>query len=404
MTQTTSGPSTVATSDPKIAIEANHVSKRFMLGSRSTSVRDMLTGFSDHNRTEFWAVRDVSIKVEKGSMLGVIGRNGSGKSTFLRTLCGIYRPTEGEVRVRGRVTALLELGAGFHQELTGRENAYMNGAVVGLSREYMDDAMGAIVEMADIGTFIDAPVETYSSGMRARLGFAVSVQLQPEVLLADEITAVGDITFREHGTRRMQALRESGVTIVQVSHSLSMLQDTCDQVLWLHEGRMMSLGDPGEVIAEYMAHAASDTADQARTAAAAEALRPELITRIDVSPADGRAEPTVGHGLRLMVGLDLPDALTNPSLRLRFIRGNGAPTPYGVTFGDLGESIQGTAAISGEVMELPLLNGRYRMVIELLSEGEVISARRVPLEVKSPLLDGDPSTGFIELDANWLLS
>ncbi|NNC81838.1 MAG: ABC transporter ATP-binding protein, partial [Acidimicrobiales bacterium] len=390
--------------DHRYAIEASHVSKRFMLGSRSTSIKDRLTGFSDRSRTEFWAVRDVSVAVEKGSMLGVIGRNGSGKSTFLRTLGGIYRPTEGEVRIRGRVTALLELGAGFHPELTGRENAYMNGAVVGLSRDYMDDVMGAIVEMADIGTFIDAPVETYSSGMKARLGFAVSVQLQPEVLLADEITAVGDITFREHGTRRMQALRESGVTIVQVSHSLSMLQDTCDQVLWLHQGEMMGLGDPAEVIADYMAHAASDTLTQARSAAAAEAVRPELISRIDVSPADGRAEPTVGHGLRLMIGLDVPEELVRPSLRLRFIRGNGAPTPYGITFAEMGDTFVGTAAISGEVPELPLLNGRYRLVIELLSDGEIVSVRKVPLDVKSPLLDGDPNTGFIELESSWLLS
>jgi len=403
MTQTTN-PLVAAELDHRLAIEAKHVSKRFMLGARTTSIKDRLTGFSDRSRTEFWAVRDVSVNVEKGSMLGVIGRNGSGKSTFLRTLCGIYRPTEGEVRVRGRVTALLELGAGFHMELTGRENAYMNGAVVGLSREYMDDVMGNIVEMADIGAFIDSPVETYSSGMKARLGFAVSVQLQPEVLLADEITAVGDITFREHGTRRMQALRESGVTIVQVSHSLSMLQDTCDQVLWLHEGQMMGYGDPAEVITEYMAHAASETTSQARTAAAAEAVRPELISRIDVSPADGRAEPTVGHGLRLMVGLNVPEELPKPSLRLRFIRGNGAPTPYGITFQDMGDSIKGTAALAAEVPELPLLNGRYRMVIELLSDDEVISLRKVPLEVKSPLLDGDPSTGFIELDAKWLLS
>jgi len=404
MTQTAHEAPLDLVDDHRYAIEASHVSKRFMLGSRSTSIKDRLTGFSDRARTEFWAVRDVSVSVEKGSMLGVIGRNGSGKSTFLRTLGGIYRPTEGEVRIRGRVTALLELGAGFHPELTGRENAYMNGAVVGLSRDYMDDVMGAIVEMADIGTFIDAPVETYSSGMKARLGFAVSVQLQPEVLLADEITAVGDITFREHGTRRMQALRESGVTIVQVSHSLSMLQDTCDQVLWLHQGEMMGLGDPAEVIADYMAHAASDTLTQARSAAAAEAVRPELISRIDVSPADGRAEPTVGHGLRLMIGLDVPEELERPSLRLRFIRGNGAPTPYGITFAEMGDTFVGTAAISGEVPELPLLNGRYRLVIELLSDGEIVSARRVPLDVKSPLLDGDPSTGFIELESSWLLS
>ena len=205
------------------AIVASNVSKRFLLGSRSGSLKDVLTGFSERSRDEFWAVDGVSVEVPKGSMLGVIGRNGSGKSTFLRMLSGIYRPTHGEISVRGRVTALLELGAGFHPELTGRENVYMNGAVVGMGREHMDAAMDEIVRMADIGEFIDSPIETYSSGMRARLGFAVSVQLEPEILLADEITAVGDINFKEHGAKRMRELREQGVTIVQVSHSLSLI-------------------------------------------------------------------------------------------------------------------------------------------------------------------------------------
>jgi len=144
----------------EFAIEANNISKKFLLGRRSTSLKDRLTGFSDKNKEEFWAFEDVSVQVPKGSMLGVIGRNGSGKSTFLRTLCGVYRPTTGNVLVRGRVTALLELGAGFHPELTGRENVYMNGSVVGLDRDYMDDVMDEIIDMADIGSFIDAPIET----------------------------------------------------------------------------------------------------------------------------------------------------------------------------------------------------------------------------------------------------
>ena len=234
--------------DPMLAIDARGVSKKFILGRRSTSLKDQLTGFSRSNKDDFWAFQDVSVQVPKGSMLGIIGRNGSGKSTFLRTLCGVYRPTTGEVRVRGRVTALLELGAGFHGELTGRENVYMNGSVVGLEREYMDSVMDEIIDMADIGSFIDAPIETYSSGMRARLGFAVSVQMQPEVLLADEITAVGDIAFKEHGRRRMSELRDRGTTIVQVSHNLPMMEKSCDQVLWLHHGQVRRLGNPKDVV------------------------------------------------------------------------------------------------------------------------------------------------------------
>ena len=244
--------------DPNFAIRAENISKKFLLGRRSTSIKDRLTGFSEKNLEEFWAFKDVSVSVPKGSMLGIIGRNGSGKSTFLRALCGVYRPTTGRVLVRGRVTALLELGAGFHPELTGRENIYMNGSVVGLDRDYMDNVMDEIIEMADIGSFIDAPIETYSSGMRARLGFAVSVQMQPEILLADEITAVGDITFKKHGVKRMDELRDGGATIVQVSHSLPMLEANCDQILWLHHGQVRRLGDPTEVIEEYKDFASVD--------------------------------------------------------------------------------------------------------------------------------------------------
>ena len=176
----------------------------------------------------------------------------------IRDRCGVYRPTSGHVRVRGRVTALLELGAGFHGELTGRENIYMNAAVVGLDRSYMDSVMDEIVDMADIGSFIDAPIDTYSSGMRARLGFAVSIQMQPEVLLADEITAVGDIAFKQHGARRMAELRDGGTTIVQVTHNLTMLEKGADKVLWLHHGQARRFGDPDEILDEYRAAAKTD--------------------------------------------------------------------------------------------------------------------------------------------------
>lgn len=400
MTDVEAPPSTAgAPSAEPPAIEAIDVSKHFMLGSRSTSLKDRLTGFSE-SRTEFWAVRDVSVTVPKGSMLGVIGRNGSGKSTFLRTLCGIYRPTTGEVRTRGRITALLELGAGFHPELTGRENVYMNGAVVGLGRSYMDDVMDEIVDMAEIGSFIDAPIETYSSGMRARLGFAVTVQLQPEILLADEITAVGDITFKEHGAKRMQALRETGVTIVQVSHGLPMLQEACDQVLWLHEGRTMGLGDPADVIADYVAHAAKHT-EKRRAAEAKDepVVNPSWISRIDVSPDDGRPLLTPGAGLNLMIGLDPAEPVIDPGLRLHVLRVNDTPLGLGAELTGIGDELAGHHTVSCRLPVVPLQNGRYRFVVELLSGTDVVATRRVPFEVHKPQLGDDEP--FKVLDADW---
>ncbi|MGI9608630.1 MAG: ABC transporter ATP-binding protein [Acidimicrobiales bacterium] len=403
MTDTQTPPTTEASNEPvadDVAIRATSVSKRFTLTTNGTSVKDRLTGFSRKTRTEFWAVRGVSVDVPRGSMLGVIGRNGSGKSTFLRTLCGIYRPTTGEISVQGRVTALLELGAGFHNELSGRENVYMNGAVVGLSREYMDSVMGEIVAMADIGEFIDAPVDTYSSGMRARLGFAVSVQLQPEILLADEITAVGDITFKDHGARRMRALRESGVTIVQVSHNLSMLQESCDSILWLHHGEMMGYGDPVDVIADYVAHAASqeETAKIDRTPEH-EARNPTWFTRADIATGLGTTLPTLGDSLRFVIGLDLPEAVLSPSLRIRFTRPNDVPVGVGMATDDMGNSASGSLAVNCVIPKLQLPAGRYRVVIELCSADEVVANKRIPLEVTAPVLgEGVP---FLPIDVEW---
>lgn len=400
---TTDAPTTAAdpsTSEAPPAIEAENVSKQFMLGSRSTSIKDRLTGFSQRNRTEFWAVKNVSVTVPRGSMLGVIGRNGSGKSTFLRTLCGIYRPTTGKVTTRGRVTALLELGAGFHPELTGRENVYMNGAVAGLSREHMDSVMDEIVGMAEIGTFIDNPIETYSSGMRARLGFAVTVQLDPEILLADEITAVGDITFKEHGAKRMRRLRENGVTIVQVSHSLPMLQESCDQILWLHQGEMMALGDPADVIAEYTAHAAEHS--EARRAAEAmddPAFNPAWIATAEISPAGGAALFTPGSGMQLVLSLAPDESVPDPSVAVTFLRANDAPLGFGLRFDDFDGELAGRRTVSCTVPSVPLPNGRYRIVVELCSGDTTVAMRRIPFDVHKPRLD--EGEAFERLDASW---
>jgi len=415
--------------NPDIAIEATDISKKFLLGRRTTSLKDRLTGFSSANKEEFWAFQDVSVSVPKGSMLGVIGRNGSGKSTFLRTLCGVYRPTTGEVKVRGRVTALLELGAGFHSELTGRENVYMNGAVVGLDRDYMDSVMDEIVDMADIGSFIDAPIETYSSGMRARLGFAVSVQMQPEILLADEITAVGDISFKEHGVRRMNELRDRGATIVQVSHNLTMMQKSCDQVLWLHHGEVRRLGDPKEVVEEYKSLSAVDrsgrmigsdagnpkqAARRRKQVAVTETLaasdlnsgwfsdvsfvrvhpEPQSDASTDVTPIAGQAA-FIGFTVRA----DQP--LVDPSIEIRVLAAGGTPTGFGFISPALSESSLATGGVGVNIDALTLAAGRYNVRIDLRSDGDVVATKHVSTKVQPADVDGGE---FHDLSADWAVT
>ncbi len=199
----------------------------------------------------FYALHDVTLSVAEGETLGIIGRNGSGKSTILKIIAGVTAPTEGRVYVRGRVSPLIELGAGFHPDLTGRENIFMNASILGMSNAQVRERFQDIVSFAELWEFIDMPVKRYSSGMYVRLGFAVAVHCEPDILLVDEVLAVGDLAFQEKCLRKMKEFQERGVTIVLVSHSLEMVQEFCHRVIWLDEGRVRAEGPPEVVIPLY---------------------------------------------------------------------------------------------------------------------------------------------------------
>jgi lipopolysaccharide transport system ATP-binding protein len=225
------------------AIEFSHVSKFFRLErDKPRAFQDLFISLAQRRKNrkaqEFWALQDVSFSVQRGETVGLIGSNGSGKSTSLKLISRIISPTAGAIKVNGRVTALLELGAGFHPELSGRDNIYLNGTVMGLSRKEIDRKVDAIVEFAELQEFIDVPVRNYSSGMYARLGFAVSVHLDPEVLLIDEVLSVGDQSFQQKCNERMLKLRRKGVTILFVSHDLDAVWRLCSRAVWLDHGRV----------------------------------------------------------------------------------------------------------------------------------------------------------------------
>jgi ABC-type polysaccharide/polyol phosphate transport system ATPase subunit len=201
----------------------------------------------------FEALRGVDLEVRRGEVLGLIGRNGSGKSTLLRVICGIYEPDRGEVRVEGRISPLLELGAGFREELSGIENIRLSGAIMGFSPKQVDELVDPIVEFADLGAFIHQPIRTYSSGMKARLGFAVASAVDPEILLIDEALAVGDAKFRDKCTERIDEMVAGDTTVVLVSHSKRDLEQLCTRLALLHRGRISTEGPPDEVLARYAA-------------------------------------------------------------------------------------------------------------------------------------------------------
>lgn len=239
-----------------VAIQVKGVGKRFRLragGGRTlkSMVMDMIR--KPGAERELWALKAVDFEVRRGMTLGLIGANGAGKSTLLALLAGTMQPTEGTIRTSGVISSLLELGAGFHPDLTGRENVFLAGAIMGLTREQMNRRFDAIVEFADIGRFIDQPVKHYSSGMYVRLGFAVAVEVDPEILLVDEVLAVGDASFQRKCLRRMAEFREQRKTMLIISHDLNTIQSVSDEILFLDHGRVLGHGDPGKVIGEYEA-------------------------------------------------------------------------------------------------------------------------------------------------------
>jgi len=232
------------------AIEVDGISKKFRLyRERPTSLKARLIS-SRTSAEDFWALHDVAFTMERGTSLGLIGHNGSGKTTLLKVIAGILRPTSGTVRTRGRIAALLELGAGFHPDLTGRENVYLNASFLGLSRKHTTRAYDDIVAFAELEDFMDNQVKFYSSGMLVRLGFAVAVHVDPDILLIDEVLAVGDEGFQARCLDRVRQFQRDGRTIVLVTHALDTVREICDRAVMLHHGRIHAAGAPDEVVRE----------------------------------------------------------------------------------------------------------------------------------------------------------
>jgi ABC-type polysaccharide/polyol phosphate transport system ATPase subunit len=245
---------------------------------------------------DFWALRDVSLHVERGEALGIIGHNGAGKSTILKLLSSITAPSSGEITVNGRLAALIEVAAGFHPELTGRENVYLNGALLGMTRREVVSKMDSIVEFAGVPAFIDTPVKRYSSGMNLRLGFAISAHLDPDILLLDEVLAVGDAAFQSKCLKRIDQLKKSGTTIIFVSHNLGAVEGLCDRVLLLRQGEIAANGKPGPVIDEYQRMLVETPTLSAPRFQGASPTPAARVVGVVLSDGDGRRTSTFPTG------------------------------------------------------------------------------------------------------------
>ena len=235
----------------EFAIQVKHLDKMYKLYNKPSDRLKEALGFKVPVR-EHYALRDVSFEVRRGETVGIIGTNGSGKSTILKIITGVLNPTGGEVTVDGRISALLELGAGFNMEYTGIENVYLNGTMMGFSKEEIDSRLQDILDFADIGDFVYQPVKTYSSGMFVRLAFALNINVEPEILIVDEVLAVGDAAFQEKCQERMHHMLENGTTLLFVSHTMATVRQLCDHAIWLNKGNVVMQGEAESVCDAYM--------------------------------------------------------------------------------------------------------------------------------------------------------
>lgn len=238
----------------KVMIKAEHVTMRYLLANdRIQSLKEYFTALLKGKLQfkEFTALEDVSFEVKKGEVVGIIGRNGAGKSTLLKVISGILKPSEGKIETKGNIVPMLELGSGFDMELSGKENIYLNGAILGYSKAFLDEKYEQIVEFSELGEFIYQPIRNYSSGMLARLAFSIATVVEPEILIVDEILSVGDAQFQQKSERRMMELMQGGTTVLFVSHSMEQIRKICQRVVWLEHGKVKEIGTVDEVCGKY---------------------------------------------------------------------------------------------------------------------------------------------------------
>lgn len=401
-------------------IELHHVGRRFTKKlDRSRSLQDLFIRLFRRRQSssdDFWPLRDLSLTVNPGDCIGVIGPNGSGKSTLLKIITGILPPTHGDVIVRGRVSSLLELGAGFQSDLTGRENIYLNGSIYGLSRAEMTQRLDRIIEYAGLGDFIDTPVKHYSSGMYVRLGFAVAIHTDPDLLLVDEVLAVGDVVFQNRCMESIYNFRHQGGTLLLVSHDLGTIQSLCNRALWIDNGLVAAEGAPADVVMAYKQHMA-EVEEAQKGNSHAEGVpdgqrwgtRELEITHVELCSGSGQPRTTfnTGEPLTIRIHFRCAQSVERPVFGFGISHQNGTYL-FGpnTKFADLQiDRLDGSGVISYTIPELPLLEGQYAVTVAAINEADTVTYdyhdRAYNFRVAySPLRAG---YGMVQLRGEWQL-
>jgi lipopolysaccharide transport system ATP-binding protein len=349
-------------------------------------------------RKTLWALRDINFQLETGEVLGIVGRNGAGKSTLLKILSRITRPTSGSIRVRGKVASLLEVGTGFHEELTGRENVYLSGCILGMKKKQIDAKLDEIVAFAEVEQFIDTPIKRYSSGMKMRLGFAVASNLESDILIVDEVLAVGDGEFQRKCLRAMSELHTSGRTVLFVSHNLAAVHSLCSRAIWIDRGRMKAEGTPGDVIQSYLA-AFSTTDEIVRDL---DALTDRSgsgdirFTKIEILSADLSGPATVRSGDSIVVRLsfDAKRDVVQPIFGIDMRTSLGIMVAQVHTYNsgfEIPVLRAGAGYIDVRIEDLNLIPGRYILSLYAANYGHIyhdVLLNCTAIEVKASNLYG----------------
>ncbi len=406
----------------EVAIEIREVTKRFRrYNDRRTNIKEIFSA----NRTrakrydDFWALKGISLDIPRGKTFGLIGHNGSGKSTLLKLVAGIHRPTTGTIVSHGRISAMLELGAGFHPEMSGRDNIYLNGSILGMTRRQIDAAMDKIIDFSGLEEFIDTPVKVYSSGMYVRLGFAIAVNLDPEILIVDEVIAVGDEEFQRRCFDHLYELRRKGVTIVLVTHSLGLVADLCDEAAWLDGGTLKAVGPSREVVDQYLAAVnrreaeAGDSGPEVGTdGGESEGKTPRRgsgeirVTKVDYIDRDGRSRPflATGQPCTIRIGYQATKALPSVTFGLGFTTESGVQVAGPNSgYGEAAFSVEpGTGHVDFTLDELPLQPGEFLVTTAAVDKGHPYDFldRAFVLKVRA---DDVTEPGLVKLTGSWSL-
>lgn len=413
-----------------VLIKVENVSKKYCKSLRKSMVYGMqditrnVLGLSSQpgklRKKEFWAVEDASFELKKGETLGLIGANGAGKTTLLKMLNGIFWPDKGKITINGKVGALIEVGAGFHPMLTGRENVYVNGAILGMSKKEIDEKFSSIIEFADIGDFIDAPVKNYSSGMYVRLGFAVAVHCEPEILLVDEVLAVGDSAFRNKCYQKLNALKKNDVAIVFVSHDLFTVEKFCDKGMFINKGIIESQGEVRKVIQDYQSAINQSLQKRIGVVSGMSYGTKEIeITNVKILDKNSKEQNTfsLGDTLRIRVEYEAKNTFDNPRFQISIWSWDSIRVSV---FGPHLDGLEmpcikeGKGTIECQIDKLPLLTGNYYVNIGIYDEsnkitfdwwgGDVhpsLSFHILPNRVSAMM---GQYTGICHFDSKWLIN